>query len=83
MRLQRPGGVLATIGLHRVIHQPRDQLGLRRRGVRLTVHRPAVQSLVDGVSGEGPIVPVPEPASLLLLAGGLALLANKRVSSAE
>lgn len=40
--------------------------------------------LVDGMSGEGPIVPVPEPTSLLLLAGGLALLSKKmRVSSAE
>ena len=40
-------------------------------------------ALVDDASGAGPIVPVPEPTSLLLLAGGLALLAKKRVSSAE
>jgi hypothetical protein len=35
-------------------------------------------ALVDDVSGEGPIVPVPEPTSLLLLVGGLALLASRR-----
>lgn len=37
---------------------------------------------VETALGKGPIVPVPEPASLLLLAGGLALLARRRVSSA-
>jgi len=31
--------------------------------------------------GHGPIVPVPEPTSLLLVAGGLALLARRRLSS--
>jgi PEP-CTERM motif-containing protein len=36
-------------------------------------------ALVDG--GHGPIVPVPEPASLLLVGGGLALLARRRLSS--
>jgi hypothetical protein len=35
-------------------------------------------SLVDDASGLGPIVPVPEPTSLLLLAGGLALLRGTR-----
>jgi hypothetical protein len=35
-------------------------------------------SLVDPASGEGPIVPVPEPTSLFLLAGGLALLRGTR-----
>jgi hypothetical protein len=34
-------------------------------------------SLVDAASGQGPIVPVPEPASLLLLAAGVALLARR------
>jgi hypothetical protein len=36
-------------------------------------------ALVDG--DHGPIVPVPEPTSLLLVGGGLALLARRRVSS--
>jgi hypothetical protein len=35
-------------------------------------------SLVDAASGQGPIVPVPEPASLVLIAGGLALLRGTR-----
>lgn len=39
-------------------------------------------SLVDGASGQGPIVPVPEPTSLLLIGGGLAILARRRLSSA-
>jgi hypothetical protein len=34
--------------------------------------------LVDAASGQGPIVPVPEPTSLLLIAGGLALLRGRR-----
>jgi hypothetical protein len=40
-------------------------------------------SLVDDASGQGPIVPVPEPASLLLLAGGLAAFGPRRLSSAQ
>jgi hypothetical protein len=36
----------------------------------------------DTVIQFGPIVPVPEPGSLVLIAGGLALLARRRVSSA-
>ena len=37
--------------------------------------------VVENAFGRGPIVPAPEPGSLLLLAGGLALLARRRVSS--
>jgi hypothetical protein len=37
---------------------------------------------VETALGKGPIVPVPEPTSLVLVAGGLALLARRRVSSA-
>ncbi len=39
-------------------------------------------ALVDDASGLGPIVPVPEPTSLLLIAGGLAVLARRRLTSA-
>jgi hypothetical protein len=35
-------------------------------------------ALVDDVSGRGPLVPVPEPASAALVASGLALLAGRR-----
>jgi hypothetical protein len=34
--------------------------------------------LVDALGGHGPIVPVPEPGTLALLAGGVAALARLR-----
>jgi len=37
---------------------------------------------VENALGRGPIVPVPEPGSIALIGGGLALLARRRVSSA-
>lgn len=37
---------------------------------------------VETALGKGPIVPVPEPGSIALIGGGLALLARRRVSSA-
>ena len=37
---------------------------------------------LETLAFEGPIVPVPEPASILLLGGALAFLARRRVSSA-
>ena len=39
-------------------------------------------ALVDDASGRGPLVPVPEPASAALLAGGAALLARARFARA-
>jgi hypothetical protein len=37
---------------------------------------------LETLTSEGPIVPVPEPASIALLGGGLALLARRRLTSA-
>lgn len=38
--------------------------------------------VVENALGKGPIVPVPEPGAIALVAGGLAFLARRRVSSA-